>query len=530
VENSVQLDVAILGGGIAGNLLARQLRLADTSLRVGLFERSSGQSYKVGESSVEISAAYFVRRLQLGRYLYQEHLPKNGLRYFFDRESRDAEIPEMSEMGNQALPFHPAFQIDRARFERDLLQMNAESGVEIHTGARVGGVEIGSGGAPHRFEVQQAGGRRSVAARWLVDASGRTSLIANRLDLRVPEASHFMMSAWGRFEHVADIDTMGSYEWRERVRHTSRGLSTVHFCYPGYWVWFIPLRNGVTSVGVTGGRAQLEPLLRRQGSLREFLESHRGIASLLVKAKQLDEGRYLQIAYGTRRFLSADRYALIGEAAASQDPLYSPGIDMISLANEFVSDLVQRDRSGDASEALVERADLYDRFLRFRHEAVMRLYRGLYGVLGSFELMRLKWELDLPSYYNLWVTPFLQGQHLEPEFLREQLRWQPLLFQALDNFAGLFRATEAALHRRGEYFRSNTGAFYDSISPVADLMRDVGLPRSRRTVLKRQQETFNHVRATGLDLLEGSASLRAPIPLTTFFAPRALADPDPAPC
>ncbi|HVP31497.1 MAG TPA: NAD(P)/FAD-dependent oxidoreductase [Myxococcota bacterium] len=532
----MRLDAAILGGGVAGNLLARQLRLALPGLRVGLFEKSTERSYKVGESSVEISAAYFVRRVQLSRYLYHEHLPKNGLRYFFDTPAHDAELAAMSEMGTVAMPFHPAFQIDRARFEQDLLRMNAEDGVETRVGARVQSIELGRGGAPHRFEVVEDGARRKVETRWLLDASGRTSLVAKKLGLRVPEPSHFMASAWGRFEGVADIDTMGSVSWRERVRFTNRGLSTVHFCYPGYWVWFIPLRNDVTSVGVTGERARLEALLREHGGLRGFLESHRAIASLLAPAKQLDEGRYAQIAYGTKRFVSPDRWAVVGEAAAAQDPLYSPGIDLICLANDLVGDLVVRDAAGETGDALAERFDLYERFLQFRHEAVMRVYRGLYGVLGSFELMRLKWELDLPSYYNLWVTPFMLERHLDPAFLREQLRWQPLLFRALGNFAALFRETEQALWRRGEYYRANLGEFYDSVAPVGDLMRDVGLARTRRDVLKRQQATFNHVRAATLDLLAGRPSPRPSIPLTAFFSERpysadlALGEADAARC
>jgi len=61
-------------------------------------------------------------------------------------------------------------------------------------------------------------------------------------------------------------------------------------------------------------------------------------------------------------------------------------------------------------------------------------------------------------------------------------------------------------------------------------MRDVGLPRSRRAVLKRQQETFNHVRALGLDLLEGRTAPRSPIPLTAFFSQRPLVDSDDQRC
>lgn len=514
------LDVAILGGGIAGNLLARQLGLAEPGLRIGLFEKATERGYKVGESSVEITAAHLVRRVGLGRYLYQEHLPKNGLRYFFDTPEHDAELEAMSEMGTISVPFHPTFQIDRARFEADLLRMNAEAGVEVHVGAKVEAVVLGENGAPHRFIALEGGSRSPVAARWLLDASGRTSLLAKKLGLRVPEPSHFMASAWGRFAGIADIDALGSKAWRERVRWTNRGLSTVHFCYPGYWIWLIALRHDVTSVGVTGERGQLEALLRAHGGLRGLLESHRAVASLLAPSKQLDEGRFAQIAYGTTQFVSTDRWAVVGEAAAAQDPLYSPGIDLICLASDLVSDLVRRDAGGEAQAALAERTSLYDRFLLYRHEAVMRLYRGLYGLLGSFELMRLKWELDLPSYYNLWVTPVLQERHLDPAFLREQLRLQPLLLRALENFSALFQATEQALVKRGAYHRANLGQFYDSIEPIADLMRDVGLPRARRDVLKRQQRTFNRVSAAALDLLEGAPRPRAPIPLTGFFAER----------
>ena len=75
-----ELDVAVLGGGLAGNLLARQLRRRLPGLRIALFERSPTRSYKVGESTVEIASHYLVRRQGLSRYLYEQHLPKNGIR------------------------------------------------------------------------------------------------------------------------------------------------------------------------------------------------------------------------------------------------------------------------------------------------------------------------------------------------------------------------------------------------------------------------------------------------------------------
>src|SRR5262249_7676547 len=167
------VDVAILGGGLAGGLLARQLRLAVPELRVALFEQETAGSFKVGEATVEIAANYLVRRLRLSTYLYEQQLPKNGLRYFFDTPARDCPRERMSEVGSVSLPFHPAFQLDRARLESDLLAMNRRDGVLVRVGARVRSVEVGSGGAPHRFEVEDESGSGAWSARWLVDATGR---------------------------------------------------------------------------------------------------------------------------------------------------------------------------------------------------------------------------------------------------------------------------------------------------------------------------------------------------------------------
>ena len=44
---------------------------------------------------------------------------------------------------------------------------------------------------------------------------------------------------------------------------------------------------------------------------------------------------------------SPDRWALIGEAGLFTDPFYSPGSDFIAMGNDYVVDLVRRERNGD---------------------------------------------------------------------------------------------------------------------------------------------------------------------------------------
>ncbi len=517
----MKLDVAILGGGMAGSLLARQLGREAPGLRIGLFEKSTEPSYKVGESTVEIGSSYLIRRVGLSRYLYEQHLPKNGLRYFFDDASKQSELTGMSEIGTVNLPFHPSFQVDRARLDADLLAMNEQAGILVHTGTRVEDVEPGQGGSPHAFRIVREGKSERVECRWLLDASGRAALLSRALELRVREENHPVLSVWGRFEGVADVDDWGDPAFSARVRHTARGISTIHFCYPGYWIWFIPLGHGLTSIGVVGDPPGEFGALRTEGGFRAFLESHRAIASLLTRAKAVDVAGLKNFSYGTRRYFSADRWGLVGEAAAFADPLYSPGADFIALENDFLCDLVKRDLAGEPDAELERRVELYDAFMAFRLEAAMRLYRGLYGLLGSFELMRMKWDFDIGCYFNLWVAPYFLDEYLDETFLRRQVRQQRFVLQALSNFADLFRAAEAHLRERGDYHRSNQGIFSYGLENI-DFIEQVGLPRSQREVLEKTAEIFNGVRRRGLELLGREGDSDAPLPLTSMMTPNPL--------
>lgn len=510
-------DVAVLGGGFAGQLVARQLTRQIPGIRIAVFERSTETSYKVGEATVEIGASYLVRRQGLLRYLYDRHYPKNGLRYFFDNETRSAALQNMSEIGPINFPFHAAFQIDRARIESDLMQMNAEAGVEVRTGVRALPTDVRDDGGLHTITVESASGSEQHSARWVVDAAGRADLLARAKGLRVREDEHRIGSVWGRFENVVDIDSIGPAEFHERVRHSSRGLSTVHFWYPGYWIWFIPLRNGVTSVGVVGLPATEVPGIRSPEGFRAFLDSHAAVRDLLAGSSPIDIGSFSQIAYNTRRFFSEHRWGLVGEAATAADPLYSPGTDFIAIENDMICDLVARDLGGEDFAGICERTHLYNEFMQFRQEATLNLYRGQYPTFGSFELTRMKWDLDIASYFNLWVTAYMQDQHLDAMWLKGQLRMRPLVLQALRTFGELFCEVAQVLRDEGRFYAKNLGQFSYGLEHI-NFVSEVGLPRSRRRVLEKQTEIFNTVRRSAAELLgrPGAADRMPPLPLSAF--------------
>lgn len=512
-------DVAIIGGGLAGSLLARQLRRQLPDARVAVFEKSQAASFKVGESTVELASNYLVRRVGLSRYLYEHHLPKNGLRFFFDTPARDAALEAMSEIGSVALPYLPAFQIDRARFETDLCAMNQEDGVDVVRG-KVTRLAL-DGASGHRFEVQREGGKRdganlSVSARWVVDASGRASLLAKKLALRVEEP-HAIAAVWGRYENVVDLDDVGSASFRRRINHTSRVLSTNHFCYPGYWIWFIPLKNGVTSVGLVIERSRFDDAWRTPAGFASFLDSHRAVRDLLAGAKPIDIMSYGQLAYGVKRYFSADRWAVTGEAGAFTDPFYSPGSDFIAIENDLITDLVSRDLAGDGE--LESRVDTYDELMRFRFDTTMQIYRGQYGLLGSYDLYRLKWDFDIACYYNLWLEPFMRDEHLDVEHIRGQLRQRRLVNAVMKNFGELFRRVEAHLVASGRYGENNLGAFTGEF-PTMRCAEGLGSDASSKASIRRTAEAFNLTRRRALAML-GSRDA-ADLPLTHYLSGKPL--------
>lgn len=500
-------DVAILGGGLAGGLLARQLLLTRPDLRVLCLERGTTTSYKVGEATVELFSNYMVRKLGLSTYLYENHLPKNGLRFFFDDDRRDAPIEALSEIGSYGLPFHPSFQLDRSTLERELRDGAGRLGAHMLEGAKVLDVEFGD--PHHSVTFEQGSTRRTVRTAWVVDASGRAGLLQKKLDLRVPERQHRCHASWARLNGVVDLDGPDiDQAWRDRTRNTSRRLSTVHFMHRGHWVWLIPLKGSVTSIGVVGDTSRLGREVLSQDGLREFLRGQRACRELIDDAEWLDFGGYGQLAYGTKKWFG-ERWAVVGEAAAFSDPFYSPGSDFITLGNDFVCDLVARDRDG---EDIVERQRLYDGYLQFRYRANLPLYRQQYELFGSYELMSIKWNFDIAAYYALWVNSYLQDRHLDIADLRRELRQANFVVTALERFATLFLETERRVTARGDYARQNHGAFAEALGDlsfthaVGRLDRSAAEGHALEAFAKARQRCFELLdRPTGPDERPGFA-------------------------
>ncbi len=492
------LDIAIIGGGLAGNLLARQLRQTLPHLKVGIFEKHRSTSFKVGESTVEVTGNYLIRRLNLEGYLTTHHILKNGLRFFFDQENRQAPLIDMSEIGGVRTPYFKSFQIDRSRLEADLQRMNQEDGIELHLGSRVSPIQLSSDSSPHTFSVDTDGKQWNAQSRWLIDASGRSSILAKQEDLRIAYPHHTVGSVWGRFRNVVNMDHLGPETFRQRVNGTSRRESTVHFCYQGYWIWFIPITQDIVSVGVVMDRNfGWQEILRKAEGFLDFLKQHRAAWSLLQEAELLDIGSFQHLTYATKQFFSSNRWGLTGESAAFSDPFYSPGSDFIALENDFITNFIRHEEEGASPQHLENLVNLSNAYMHFRYEANMHLYQKLYSVFASYELLKLKFQLDLPLYYHLWLSEFMQDLHLNEQFLTDQVHEQPQVLNSLSIFSQLFQKVERHLHNTKTLYRGNLGNFTDALEGI-DWLDEIGQPLTTnesvarlRTIFRRGYEQAN---------------------------------------
>ena len=244
ISNNNQYDVAILGGGLAGLTLTRQLLMMRPETRIAVIEKRqfpvSETTHKVGESTVEIGAHYFGEELQLKKHLTDQQLPKFGLRFFF----KDAyqSLAEGTEVGGSSFFSAPSYQVDRGRLENYLADSAIEMGANIIPGSRIRNVELASSKAEnqadqHIVTYAQNGSEHSLQARWVVDASGRASFLKRKLDLE-EDLNHDINAVWFRIDASIQIDQWcDDANWQSLMGKVQRRwLSTNHLMCEGYWV------------------------------------------------------------------------------------------------------------------------------------------------------------------------------------------------------------------------------------------------------------------------------------------------------
>ncbi len=349
-----RVDAVILGGGLSGLLLARQLRQEVPDLSVAVLERMRrplpDACHKVGESSVSLGSQY-LEKLKLTEYLLEEQIVKMGLRFF--PGGGHLPLHERTEIGPSAEPVVRSYQLDRGKFEGDLRAFAEEDGVHLVEGAKVTEadlIEEKGSEADHSVSYELDGETRSMNARWVVDATGRNALMRRKLKL-TRGVQHKANAGWFRVRGDIDMNEMvprSEVEWFERPLGAERWRSTNHFMGVGYWAWIIPLSTDFTSIGlVVHEHVHGHECISSYEKMMDFLREHEPqLAAFLEPHEPQDYLCLRNYSNSVGRAWSPNRWAMVGEAGAFVDPLYSPGTDFIALANSFTTQVILEDRKG----------------------------------------------------------------------------------------------------------------------------------------------------------------------------------------
>jgi flavin-dependent dehydrogenase len=403
-------DVAIIGGGPAGSTAA--ILLSKAGRRVIALERDKFPRFHIGESLLPFSMQTFTR-LGLQEKLRAGFLEKFG-----------GEIAEAG--GEKAAKFYfkdgfgsrtdRSYQVTRSKFDKMLLDHAAESGAEVREETLVENVDFDRDGAMlslRRNARSRVLGRaearlsENIRTRYVVDASGRNSVIGNKFKLKKS------------YQHLQKLSLFAHYEGLEREEGIDATLTRMVRTLQS-WFWVIPLENDRTSIGIVLEAADF----KSSGlSADEFFE--RAIAEQPLVRNRIGAGRRVSQVYTAADFsyrserLTGGRWLLAGDAAGFIDPVFSSGVFLAVLAGEQAADVL--DEVLDHPKRARRLFRHYERLVNRAMDVYLRFVESWYGGKEFIEVFLTPTELfQIPPAVNAVL-----GGNIGNRFA---IRWRMELF------------------------------------------------------------------------------------------------------
>lgn len=309
-------DVLVLGGGPAGSTAAALL--AREGRRVALLERERFPRYHIGESLLP-SVLPFLEELgvagEVARHGFQRKL---GQTFVWGRD-RSPWVLDFREL--DVYPY--AYFVERSEFDEVLLRNAARHGAEVHEGVAVEDAIVDEGGRVRGVRARRSdtGEAWSPTARYVIDATGQNALLARKAGERQYVDGLRNVAVWAYWEGAGRLPSPAD----EHIITVSTETG---------WIWFIPMQNGRTSVGVvtsdvselrSGGGAREDELadfylrsVARAELVGELLGGARQVTSIHTQRDW---------SYCARRFYGPG-FLLAGDAACFIDPILSTGVHL----------------------------------------------------------------------------------------------------------------------------------------------------------------------------------------------------------
>ena len=345
-EPSDTPDVLIIGGGPAGSSAA--IVLAERGHRVVQVEKARHPRFHIGESLLPANLPLF-ERLGVADQVQAIGMQKWGAEFVSPWHGDRGETFNFAEGWNKSLPF--SYQVRRSEFDEILIRRAAQQGAEVVESCRVRSVERQPNGQMRVDAECDDGSTRSWLARYVIDASGRDTFLGNKLDSKRRNSKHNSAALYGHFRNA------------DRYPEEKRAGNISIYWFEHGWFWFIPLADGVTSIGAVVWPYYLKS---RKIPVREFfLET---IAMCPTLQARMQNAELVSEVEATGNYsYSCDRsygpgYLLVGDAFTFIDPMFSSGV-LMAMVNG-VAGAEALDRSVRHPEQAAAAMKAFDRILR----------------------------------------------------------------------------------------------------------------------------------------------------------------------